>query len=78
MSKPCISHDDHVVVIQYHKDGLKAKEIANRSGVALRTVYNLVKKYEASGGEGGLSHGYGGWRPRKVSALSLSVLKRQI
>ena len=78
MSKPRTKHDDTVRVIQYHKDGLKPKEIAEKTGVKQRTVYNLVRKFEAEGGDAVPSHGHGGGRPRKITKRGLGVLKRQL
>ena len=78
MSKHRTTHDELVRVHECYKNGLKPSEIASSTGVKLRTVYNLVRKLEASGGREVPHHSHGGGRGRKVNSRTFGVLKRQL
>ena len=78
MSKPYTSHDDIVRVEVLHKQGLKASEISQQTGVKRRTVCNLINRLKKAGGTSIPPHKYGGGNKKKIDERLLRRIKKQV
>lgn len=78
MSRRVTSRDDVVAVISLYKRGHELKHIAAQTGVNLRCVQKLVKRFKEEGEEDIPVPKPRSGRPRLISPRSLKVIARQV
>ena len=71
-------HDDIVRVIECFKAGLKTREIVEQTGVKIRTVQLLIKKYKDGGCTELPTHKPLPGKPRLISPRTMKLIKRQV
>ena len=78
MPKSQLSREEHGMVIGLHSGGSSNREIADQTGINIRTIQRLVKRFKEEGGTDIPAPKPKPGRPRKVSKKTLRVIKRQL
>lgn len=73
-----LTRDQIAVITSLHKAGVANKDIANTTGLSLRSVQRWTKKFRDAGGTDPPLQMKSTGRPRKTTQRAMQILKRQV